>query len=65
MAQRRATTVEAEMIEGRYFRNVESRRRTLAEAIDRYIAEELLKKRDARMRVIRLALVERKARAPE
>lgn len=33
------------MIEGKHFRSVEARRRTLAEAIDRYIAEELPKKR--------------------
>jgi len=38
-AERWAKTVEAEMIEGRHFRNAEARRRTLAEAIDRYVAE--------------------------
>ncbi len=37
------------MIEGKHFRNVEARRRTLGEAIDRYIAEELPKKRDGSM----------------
>jgi integrase len=46
LAERWAKTVEAEMIEGRAFRNVEARRRTLGEAIDRYILEELPKKRD-------------------
>ena len=44
-AERWATTVEAEMIEGRHFRSVEARRRTLGEAIDRYLLEELPKKR--------------------
>ena len=38
-AERCATTIEAEMIEGKHFRSVEARRRTLAEAIDRYLAE--------------------------
>jgi hypothetical protein len=33
------------MIEGRHFRHVEARRRTLADAIDRYVLEELPKKR--------------------
>ena len=42
------------MIEGRHFRSIEARWRTLGGAIDRYIAEELPKKRDARMRRIRL-----------
>ena len=45
MAERWAKTVEAEMIEGKHFKNVEARRRTLAEAIDRYTEEELPKKR--------------------
>ena len=53
-AERWATTIEAEMIEGRHFRSIEARRRTLGAAIDRYIAEELPKKRDARTRRIRL-----------
>jgi hypothetical protein len=48
-AERWAKTVEPEMIEGRHFRNVEARRRTLAEAIDRYVAEEVPKKRNGRM----------------
>lgn len=46
-AERWAKTVEAEMIEGRHFRGTEARRRTVAAAIDRYIAEEKPKKRDA------------------
>jgi hypothetical protein len=36
------------MIEGKHFRSVEARRRTVAEAIDRYVAEEL--PRPARLR---------------
>lgn len=46
-AERWAKTVEAEMIDGRHFRNVEARRRTVGEAIDRYIEAELPKKRDS------------------
>jgi len=53
-AERWAMTVEAEMIEGKHFRSVEARRRTLAEAIDRYLAEVLPSKRDARTRRARL-----------
>jgi integrase len=45
MAQRWATTVEAEMIEGRHFRDATARRRTVAEAIDRYMDEEVPRKR--------------------
>lgn len=45
-AERWATSVEAEMIAGKHFRSVEARRRTVGEAIDRYIAEELPKKRN-------------------
>jgi integrase len=45
-AVRWATTVEAEMIEGRHFRNPESRRRTVADAIDRYLLEEIPKKKN-------------------
>jgi hypothetical protein len=41
LAERWAKTIEADMIEGRHFRGVEARRRTLGEAIDRYLAEEL------------------------
>ncbi len=37
MAERWATTIEAQMIEGKHFRGVESRRSTLAEAIKRDI----------------------------
>lgn len=48
-AERWAKTIEAEMIEGRHFRTVEARRRTLADAIDRYLAEEVPKKRDGNM----------------
>jgi integrase len=44
-AERWAKTVEADMIEGRHYRNVEARRRTLAEAIDRYLEIEVPKKR--------------------
>jgi integrase len=40
-AERWAKTIEADMIEGRHFRSVEARRRTLAEAIDRYCTDEL------------------------
>jgi integrase len=46
LAERWATKIEADMIEGRHFRGVEARRRTLGEAIDRYLAEELPKKRN-------------------
>ena len=46
LAERWGTKIEADMIEGRHFRGVEARRRTLAEAIDRYLAEELPKKRN-------------------
>jgi integrase len=48
-AERWAKTVEAEMIEGRHFRSAEARRRTLAEAIDRYLEREGPKLRDGRM----------------
>ena len=48
-AERWAKTVEAEMIEGRHFRSAEARRRTLAEAIDRYLEREVPKLRDGRM----------------
>ena len=48
-AERWAKTVEAEMIEGRHFRSAEARRRTLAEAIDRYLEHEAPKLRDGRM----------------
>lgn len=44
-AERWAKTIEASMIEGKHFQNVEARRRTLAEAIDRYMLEEVPKKR--------------------
>ena len=50
MAERWAKTVEAQMIEGKHFRSVEARRRTLAEAIDRYTEEESPKTRTDTMR---------------
>jgi integrase len=49
LAERWAKTIEAEMIEGRHFRSTESRRRTVKHAIDRYIEEELPKKRNGSM----------------
>jgi integrase len=54
LAERWATTIEASMIEGKHFRHVEARRRTLGEAIDRYTQEELPKKRDGSMHRARL-----------
>lgn len=48
-AERWAKTIEAEMIEGRHFRSVEARRRTLADAIDRYLERDAPKLRDGRM----------------
>jgi integrase len=45
-AERWAKTIEAEMIEGRHFRNAEARRRSLGDTIDRYIRDELPKKSD-------------------
>lgn len=45
-AERWAKTVEAEMIEGKHFRSVEARRRTVGEAIDRYIKDVLPGKGD-------------------
>jgi integrase len=48
-AERWAKTIEAEMIEGRHFRTAESRRRTVAQAIERYLLEELPKKRAGNM----------------
>ncbi|HTD13290.1 MAG TPA: site-specific integrase [Steroidobacteraceae bacterium] len=42
------------MIEGRAFRNVEARRRSFADSIDRYVEEIVPTKRDARTRLIRL-----------
>jgi integrase len=44
-AQKWATTVEAEMIEGRHSRDARQRRRTVGEAIDRYMEEEVPRKR--------------------
>jgi integrase len=48
-AERWGKVIEAEMIEGRHFRTAESRRRTVAQAIDRYLLEELPKKRAGNM----------------
>jgi hypothetical protein len=53
-AERWAKTVEAEMIEGKHFRSVEARRRTLAEAIARYLEHELPKLRDGSMHCVNL-----------
>jgi integrase len=54
LAERWAKTIEAEMIEGRHFRHVGARRRTLSEAIERYIGEEAPKKADASARTAKL-----------
>ncbi len=54
LAERWATTIEASMIEGKHFRGVEARRRTLGEAITRYLEEVVPSKRDERTRRIRL-----------
>jgi integrase len=48
-AERWAKTVEAEMIEGKHFRSVEARRRTLSDAIDRYLEHEVGKLRNGNM----------------
>jgi integrase len=48
-AQKWAATVEAEMIEGRHYKDANGRKRTLAEAIDRYRAEVLPLKRNGSM----------------
>ncbi len=48
-AERWAKTIEAEMIEGKHFRSVESRRRTLADAIDRYLKHDVDKLRNGKM----------------
>ena len=55
MAERWATTVEADMIESRHFTSVSARRRTLADAIDRYVTNELPKKRSRGMHDAALA----------
>jgi integrase len=54
-AKKWATTIEAQMIEGKHFRSVEARRRSLGDAIDRYISDEIPKKRDADKPKARLA----------
>lgn len=41
LAERWATTIEAEMIEGKHFRSVEARRRTVTDAIYRHFTDEL------------------------
>jgi integrase len=46
LAKKWATTIEAAMIEGKHFRSTEARRRSVADAIDRYLREEVPKKRD-------------------
>jgi integrase len=54
LAERWATTIEAEMIEGKHFRSVEARRRTVKEAIDRYLKEVVPLKRDGSMSRVNL-----------
>ena len=49
LAERWATTIEAEMIEGRHFRDAQQRRRTVAEAFDDYEKNELPEKRSSAM----------------
>jgi hypothetical protein len=52
MAERWAKTVEADMIEGRHFRSVEARRRTLAEvAFPRFSAQVKLRTTDLLKRI--------------
>jgi hypothetical protein len=41
-AKRWAATIEGEMVEGRHFKDAAARRRTVAEAIDRYLEEEVV-----------------------
>lgn len=53
-AKRWAKVIEAEMIEGKHYRSAEACRRTLGEAIDRYLLEEIPKKRDGAMHRSRL-----------
>jgi integrase len=48
-AERWAKVIEAEMVEGKHFRSAEARRRTLAEAIDRYLENEVPKLRNGIM----------------
>jgi integrase len=48
-AQKWAATVEADMIEGRHFKDASGRKRTLAEAIKRFRAEVLPLKKDGSM----------------
>jgi integrase len=44
-----ARLIEGEMEEGKHFRNAEAKRKSLADAIDRYIKDEVPKKRDGEM----------------
>jgi integrase len=44
-AKRWAAKIEGEMVEGRHFKDAAGRRRTVAEAIDRYVEEEVPNKR--------------------
>lgn len=46
LAERWATKTEGSMIEGRHFNNVEARRRTVADAINKYLVEEVPKKKN-------------------
>lgn len=48
-AARWVRLVEGEMEDGRHFRSAEAKRRTLAEAVDRYVRDEIPKKRDGEM----------------
>jgi hypothetical protein len=48
-AERWVRQIEGEMEDGRHFRHSEAKRRTLGEAVDRYILEEVSKKRDGEM----------------
>jgi integrase len=59
-AERWARTIEGQMVDGRHFRDAEARNRTLAEAIDRYVLEEVPKKRDGRMHTVNLSWWRRK-----
>jgi integrase len=54
LAERWVKKIEGEMVEGRHFTNVEARRRTVSEAIDKYILEELPKLRGCKGRKIQL-----------
>jgi integrase len=49
LAERWAAKIEVEMAEGRHFRDIEARHRTLADAIDRYTEHHLPQLRNGRM----------------